>query len=81
MWMTVPGGGPCPCLWNSLCWGPRVHGLEFPGHLQQEAGCRAGSDNEMQRFLMPEVADHLYFMLAVGTSEVPMVFEHQLPHT
>lgn len=30
---------------------------------------------------MPEVADHLYFMLAVGTSEVPMVFEHQLPHT
>lgn len=30
---------------------------------------------------MPEVADHLYFMLAVGTLEVPMAFEHQLPHT
>lgn len=32
-------------------------------------------------FLMPEVVDHLYFMLVVGTLEVPMVFEHQLPHT
>lgn len=58
--MTVLEESPSHACGTPLCWGPRVHRNRIPGHLQQEAGCRAGSDNEMQSHLIEKANKRRY---------------------